>query len=156
MTILPNGMKQGRTLPSSCPKLCLLYEPDLAAHNSHSYKTYLLYATAKLIAGACQLTSLQFFFSWLRTHLQSEGSWCTDGIFFIIVSIPWRESSLLIFFLQRNSNVTCFSTVMEYFSLEPFHTLLWLWDKCLFIRPCTAKPLLWQMPPFPQRDSIPS
>ena len=69
MTMLPHGMKQDRTLPSSCPKLCLFYEPDFAARNSHWYKTYLLYATAKLIACAYQLSSLQFCFSWLKTHL---------------------------------------------------------------------------------------
>lgn len=57
------------TLPSSCPELCLFYEPVLAAHSFHLCKTYLLHTSAKLIARPYQLHSLQFCFSWPQTHL---------------------------------------------------------------------------------------
>lgn len=142
MTVLPKGMTQDRTLLSSCPELCLLYEPALAAHNFHWCKTYLLHTATKLIACPCQLHSLQFHFSWPQTHLLSEGSWCTNGIFFSSVSVPWKEGSLLIF-LQKISNDTCFSTVREYLSLQPLHTLLWLWNRSPFNRPCPARTQLW-------------
>lgn len=142
MTVLPKEMKQDRTLPSSCPELCLFYEPALAAHNFHWPKTHLLHTSAKLIACPYQLHSLQFYFSWPQTHLLSEGSWCTNGISFSSVSAPWKEGSLLIF-LQKISNDTCFSTVREYLSFQPLHTLLWLWNRCPFTRPCTAGLQLW-------------
>lgn len=106
------GGEAGQDFAKQLPWVMFVLWANFSCTQLHWCKTYLLHTSAKLIACPYQLHSLQFCFSWPQTHLLSEGSWCTSGMFFSSVSVLWKEGSLLIF-LPKISNDTCFSTVRE-------------------------------------------